>query len=147
MRITRHTDYALRLMMHLGLYRNRLVTVGEVADAHGISRHHLMKVAQRLAALGYIEAVPGRGGGLSLACEPEAVNIGRLVREVEPDLCLVECFDPQSNTCPIAGVCRLQGVLGKALAAFLAELDGSTLVDLLRRPGRLRARLEAGTAA
>lgn len=145
MRITRHTDYALRVLIYLTVHPQRRVTISEVARAYGISRSHLMKVVHRLAQEGYIATVPGPGGGLTLARPATQINVGEVFRHMESDLALVECFDPRSNTCPIMGPCGAQGVLGRALGAFLTELDRHCVADLAGRPAQIRARfLEAG---
>ena len=69
----------------------------------------------------------GRSGGLALARAPEEIAIGAVVRRLEPDLRLVECFDPATSTCPIAPVCGLSTALHDAQAAFLAVLDRVSL--------------------
>lgn len=141
MRLNLHTDYALRLLMFLGQGQGQ-ASVETIAGVFGISRNHLMKVAQQLAALGYVEARRGRGGGLTLARPPEQINIGEVVRALEPTGTFVECFDRGTNTCRIAGACGLQGALNLALGDFLARLDKYSLVDLVPNGQRFRAALE-----
>ncbi len=132
MRLTRHTDYALRTLMYLGLKQaGELATINEIAVRYGISENHLMKVVHRLGQQGFVTTTRGRQGGVALAREPAAINIGDVVRRCEDDQRLVECFDLETNTCPIAGTCVLPVVLHEALAAFLSVLDGCTLADLL----------------
>lgn len=140
MRLNLHTDYALRLLMFLA-QRGDQAAVDEIAAAFGISRHHLMKVAQQLAALGYVETRRGRGGGLTLARAPEQINIGAVVRALEPTGTFVECFDRRTNACKIAGACGLQGALNLALGDFLARLDQYTLVELIPNRERFQAAL------
>src|SRR3546814_14434038 len=95
-----HSDYALRILMALSA-TGRQMSVDEIAGQYGISRNHLAKVAQRLQALGYVSAQRGRGGGLTLAREPDAVLVGTVVREFEHLEGLVECMDPATPTCPV----------------------------------------------
>jgi Rrf2 family transcriptional regulator, nitric oxide-sensitive transcriptional repressor len=130
MRLTTYTDYTLRTLIYLGLEPGRLARIAGIAAGYGISENHLMKVVHQLGVAGYIETVRGKNGGLRLALAPEAINVGEVVRRMEPDLDLVPCFNP-SGTCRIKTVCTLQGVLGEALGAFLAVLDRYTLADLL----------------
>ncbi|WP_266157330.1 RrF2 family transcriptional regulator [Dyella silvatica] len=144
MRLTYQTDYALRLLMFLAVQGNRRSSIHEVAEHYGISENHLMKVTQRLAALGYVDALRGRGGGLRLANTPVDVPIGLIVRAVEPDFALVECFGGE-NSCPITPVCQLRHVLDEAHTAFLHVLDGYTLKDLVARPAALRGALDLVT--
>jgi Rrf2 family nitric oxide-sensitive transcriptional repressor len=142
MRLTAYTDYSLRVLMYLGLRGERLVTISELSEAYGLSANHLMKIIHNLGKLGYIETVRGRGGGMKLAGAPEEINLGQVVRQMEPDFAIVECFDPsRRQDCVIAPVCRLQLVLEKAVQAFLDVLDNHTLADLLQNRTRLRSLL------
>jgi Rrf2 family nitric oxide-sensitive transcriptional repressor len=153
MRLTYHADYSLRLLLYLGLKPGAVVTVGEVSASYGISRNHLVKVAQQLGKLGYVEILRGKAGGLRLALDPAAVRIGDVVRQTEPTFDLVECFDPVTNTCPIISACALKGILRDAQMQFLAVLDRYTLADALKRPEVLssllsrRSRSVTGAAA
>jgi len=137
MQLTQFSDYALRLLVYLGMnppqQGERLPALADIGRAYGISYNHLGKVAQQLAALGFIDAVRGRTGGVALALPPEQINLGAVVRLTEPHFNLVECFDPATNTCPIAPVCGLAGALLAARDSFLAVLDGYTLADVLTR--------------
>ncbi|MEO7996299.1 MAG: Rrf2 family transcriptional regulator [Gemmatimonadaceae bacterium] len=131
MRLTQFSDYALRLSLFLGAHPDRLVPITEIAESYGISYHHLTKVATMLSEAGVVEAVRGRNGGLRLAMAPSAINIGWLVRQTEPDMILVECFDHEKDACPITKECRLRRALKDALRAFLQTLDEYTLADFL----------------
>jgi len=138
MRLTLHTDYALRLLMLLAMEPDKLHTIEEVARRYGISRNHLMKVVQTLAQAGLIDSLRGRGGGLRLGQPAASVNLGAVVRATEDGFALVECFDRARNTCIVAPVCGLRSPLEEALQAFLAVLDRYSLADLIRNPGSLR---------
>jgi Rrf2 family nitric oxide-sensitive transcriptional repressor len=134
MRLTIFTDYTLRTLVHLGMHRDRLVTIQEIADLHVISKNHLMKVVYQLGLAGVVETVRGRNGGLRLKLEPEQINIGAIVRATETDFFMAECFTPQGSTCGLVGNCGLKGVLHNATAAYLAVLDGQTLASVLPAP-------------
>ena len=130
MRLTFYSDYSLRLLMYAAVRHGELVTIQEVADAYGISKNHLMKVAFQLGRKGYLDTVRGRGGGFRLSRPPDEIGLGDVLRTTEEDFTMVECFDPKSNTCAITGPCRLRGVLSKALQAYFAVLDDYSLADL-----------------
>ncbi len=133
MRMTVLSDYSLRVLMYLAARRERLVTIREIATAYGISQNHLMKVVHGLGKCGYLETVRGRGGGLRLGMAAEKITLGAVLRTVEDDFELVECFG-EDDTCRITEVCRLKRVLQKALQAYLNELDQWTIADIVARP-------------
>ncbi len=126
MRLTRYTDYALRVLMHLAARPERLATIGEMARVHRISQNHLMKVVHDLRKEGFVDAVRGRSGGIRLARPATEIMIGAVVRHTEESFDLVDC-----GSCVIARACSLTGVLAEAMRAFLAVLDRYTLADLV----------------
>ena len=139
MRLTRYTDYALRVLIHLGAQPDRVCSIAEIARAYGVSQNHLMKVAHDLGKAGYVEGVRGRTGGIRLARPPETINVGAVVREMAEGFDLVEC-----DTCTIAPACELTRILDEALAAFMNVLDRYTLADLLKRQTKLLRLLGVG---
>ncbi|MCP9318875.1 Rrf2 family transcriptional regulator [Acetobacter persici] len=139
MRLTLYTDYALRTLLYLGGHADRRVSIREVAQAYGISENHLVKVIHHLGRGGFVDTLRGRHGGLMLSRPPEQINLGDVVRHTEDDMALVGCMVPPGREgsragerCVLAPACTLRGVLGEALGAFMAVLDGQTLADLLR---------------
>jgi Rrf2 family nitric oxide-sensitive transcriptional repressor len=138
--LTLHTDYALRTLIYLALPHEAPVTVGEVAEYYDISKHHLVKVVQRLAAEGLVVTRRGRTGGLTLGKPADRIRIGDVVRRMEPTLDLLECFDPETDQCRISAACSLKGMLHRARRQFMAELDAHTVADVaqtLARPKNL----------
>ncbi|MBU6268064.1 MAG: Rrf2 family transcriptional regulator [Sphingomonadales bacterium] len=133
MQLTRHTDYALRLLLHLAQHGREpgagLVSIAEVATAQDISRTHLMKIANELARAGYIRAARGRTGGLELGRAPEAINLAEVVALTEAHCALVDC-----RGCKLLRRCGLPGIFGEALGAFRAVLAKYTLADFMDGP-------------
>jgi Rrf2 family nitric oxide-sensitive transcriptional repressor len=116
--------------MYAALKPDALITIQDVAEAYGISKNHLTKVAFDLGRAGFVETVRGRNGGLRLAKKPEEIGLGDVLRITESRSVLVECFNPKTNSCVISAPCRLKGVLARALKAWFAVLDEYTLADL-----------------
>jgi len=135
MELTLRADYSLRVLLYLAEHRDRSVSTQEISEAYGISRNHLVRVVQTLQAHSFIKASVGRAGGLSLARPPSEINSGQVVRKTEPNFRIVECFQPETNTCRIAPICKLRGVLNESLKAFLQVLDGWTLADIAPTQG------------
>ncbi|HEY8706366.1 MAG TPA: Rrf2 family transcriptional regulator [Burkholderiaceae bacterium] len=130
MRLAEYTDYTLRVLMYCAAHPQQLVTIGELAERHGVSKNHLMKVVNDLARQGLLETTRGRGGGLRLLKDPATIRIGDVVRASETDFRLVECFDARTNQCTLAPTCRLKHLFDSALRAYFKELDGATLADI-----------------
>jgi Rrf2 family nitric oxide-sensitive transcriptional repressor len=136
MKLTRFTDYSLRVLIYLGLKNDGRVTIKEISEAYHISRNHLMKVVSLLTRMGYVDARRGPGGGIALARPAQDIVIADVVRDMEDDLNLVECFC-EEGSCIIKPVCELKSALRLALAAYLQTLERYTLQDLLRPRAKL----------
>ncbi|WP_252178414.1 Rrf2 family transcriptional regulator [Endozoicomonas sp. 4G] len=129
MKLTKYTDYALRILIYSVLQpQARLISIQEVTEVYDLSRNHVMKIVQRLGQEGYLTTVRGKGGGFRMRRSAEEVNLGAVVRMMESSLVLVDCDEP---VCRISSNCRLKRVLADAMSAFMAVLDGYTLADLI----------------
>lgn len=138
MRLTQYTDFGLRLLIYLAVAPGHSASLGEIADSYGISKAHLKKAAQALAANGILVTRRGKSGGVRLVKKPELIVIGNVIRQLEPDLHLVECMRP-SNACVITPACRLRAITLEARAALLAVFDRYTLADIVAEPGQKEA--------
>lgn len=143
MRLTVYTDYFLRMLMYLAVKGDGRATIAEVADAYGISKAHLTKVAHQLGLAGYVGTLRGKGGGLNLARPATEIRLGNVIRCTEPDMALVPCFEALHGRCPIVPACGLRGALHEARQAFLAVLDRYSLDDLVQRRAELASLLHA----
>lgn len=137
MTLTLFTDYSLRVLMFAALRPKQPFSVDEVAEAYGLSRHHVAKAVQFLAQEGYLTTQRGRGGGITLGQPASKIVVGAVVRQTEKGAPLIECFHPATNTCPLIRACTLKKALLEAWEAFFAVLDSYTLADLSKRPRAL----------
>ncbi|WGT52349.1 RrF2 family transcriptional regulator [Thioclava nitratireducens] len=133
MRLTSFTDYGLRVLMRMAGTPEQPFTTGELAEEFRVSRNHLAKVISTLAANGWLETRRGGGGGAILARPPETIRLGDVVAALEGDQAIVECFAPEGNTCPLTPQCRLKTRLATANAAFIADLNRTTLAECIYR--------------
>lgn len=124
MQLTRHTDYALRVLIHLAVTPSGRATISEVADAYDLSRNHLMKVVHHLGQGGFLDTQRGRGGGFSLGRPADQIMLGEVIRHTEPDMNMADC-----GGCALRSACGLTSILRAATAAFLAVLDSHSLND------------------
>jgi Rrf2 family nitric oxide-sensitive transcriptional repressor len=120
--------------MYLSQYPDKICTAREIAESYNISRNHIVKVVHRLSQLGYIESMKGKGGGIRLNKKPEDINIWELVKTLEPDFLLVECFSKDHNTCRIVSVCGLKSILQDAMKSFAATLAKYSIADAITQP-------------
>lgn len=134
MRLTSFTDYGLRMLMRMAGTPGQGISTAEMAQEFGLSRHHLTKIIQKLAQAGFVATRRGSGGGAMLARPASEIRLGAIIRLLEEGQPLVECFGPDGGDCSIDGRCRLKARLRAAEAAFLADLDRSTLADIALRP-------------
>lgn len=132
MHLTQFSDYSIRVLIYLAVKGEQRSTINEIADAFGISRHHLIKVVQGLRQRDYVTAVRGKHGGLLLTRDPSTIMLGKLICETEPSMALVECFRGD-DLCRISSACWLKPILNTALSAFLEVLNGYTLADLVEQ--------------
>jgi Rrf2 family transcriptional regulator, nitric oxide-sensitive transcriptional repressor len=135
MRLLASTDYALRVLMTLGQSGSADTTTVEslATSLGGLSRNHLHKIVQDLAAIGVVKTIRGAGGGVVLAKKPREIKIGAVIRALEEDQPIVECFRADHGCCTLEPGCRLRPMLRKARQQFYASLDGHTLADCLGR--------------
>jgi len=132
MRLTQYTDYSLRVLLYLAHKKDEMVTINELADFYKISRNHLVKVVHNLGIKGYLHTTRGKNGGLRLARPAHEIVIGDVVRKVEPDFELLECFNRSTDHCVITKTCGLKSVLISARDDFLSTLDLYTVADAVK---------------
>lgn len=131
MRMTLHTDYALRMLIYLAIHDSNPSTVHDVAESYGISRNHLLKIVLKLRYMGLIATARGRSGGIRLAVPPQEVNVGAVVRDLGDDFPVVECMKAGGGVCVLSPICRLKGIVREAIGAYLSVFDKYTLADLV----------------
>lgn len=130
MRLTLYTDYSLRVLLYLAYRKDDRVTISELADFYKVSRNHLVKVVHHLGIQGYIVTTRGKNGGLRLGRPANEIVIGDVVRKMEPDFELLECFNAATDRCVITRTCALKSVLFSARDDFLSTLDKYTVADV-----------------
>lgn len=143
MQLTKYTDYALRVLMHLAIQEDRTekIQIQKIADQFGIPKNHLIKVVHRLGQEGFISTVKGKGGGIFLCKAPSTISVGQVVRRLEATLNPINCDEP---ICCIKEACLLKPALNEAMQAFLAVLDKYTLADITQNDKCLVNLLHSG---
>lgn len=132
MRLTTKTNLAARVLMACAVNEGMTLRTAEIAKACNASLNHLLQVVNALQAHGFIATIRGRSGGLHLTRPPSQVSIGEVFRVFESGTPFAECFDPETNTCPLSATCRLRSFVARAVEAFYHEMDMVTLEDLVK---------------
>lgn len=132
MKLTKYADLSFRLLMYLAMRRGEPATIQEVSDRFAVSKNHMVKISHQLTKAGLIESTRGRNGGVCLARPPEDITVEEALRATENSFDLVECFDAAQNHCVISEVCKLNGILSAARAAFFDVLRQVSLADLVK---------------
>lgn len=131
MRITRFSDYSLRVLIYLGA-KDAKASIAEISVAFNISKNHLMKAVHNLVKLGYVGSIRGKAGGIFLSRTAKSIKLGDIIQQLEPDMDMAECFNKESGSCTISPVCRLKGIFWEATESFLKTLNQYTLADLIQ---------------
>lgn len=141
MRLKSYSNYAMRCLQLAAIKAPDLVRIEDVARIHNLSRPHVMKIVHALGKAGYLETVRGRSGGFRLGQPAQQIVVGDVIRTTEGPLDVVECFNPDKNTCPLIGVCVLSQKFQEATDAFMAVLDDLTIADISANKGQLLDRI------
>jgi len=142
MRLTKQTNYAIRMLMYCAANEGKLSRVPEIARAYSVSELFLFKILQPLVAANLVETVRGRNGGVRLGREAAKITVADVVRVTEENFNMAECFDNEAIECPLVDSCGLNSTLRKALDAFFVVLEATTIADLQRPQYRQRLGIE-----
>ncbi|MDZ5696790.1 MULTISPECIES: iron-responsive transcriptional regulator RirA [Phyllobacteriaceae] len=141
MRLTRQTNYAIRILMYCAANDGRLSRIPDIARAYSLSDLFLFKILQPLVENGLVETVRGRNGGVRLAKPAKDITLFDVVRVTEENFAMAECFENEASECPLVDSCGLNEALRKALGAFFEVLASYTIHDLVEKRPQMRGLL------
>ncbi len=144
MRVTKQTNYAIRILMYCAANPLELSRIPDIAKAYGVSELFLFKILKPLVKANLIETVRGRNGGIRLARPAEEITLFDVVRETEDSFAMAECFENEDADCPLVDMCALNSAWREALNAFLMALSKHTIADLSAKRFNLGSRLGLG---
>ena len=128
MKITRATDYAIRLLAHLAAGEVE-TTSATLASELGIPLNHLAKLVQTLARQGYLFTRRGKGGGLRLAIDPKKIKLAQIVEAVEGPIIVNECVLNNRN-CKFSGKCKVRRCLKDVRSKIHEMLMATSIFDV-----------------
>lgn len=138
MRLTRQTNYAMRILMYCAANEGRLSRVPEIAAAYTVSELFLFKILQPLVEAKLVETVRGRNGGVRLAKPADQISLFDVVRVTEESFAMAECFETDAAECPLVDSCGLNSALREALNAFFEVLARYSIADLVAARPNMR---------
>lgn len=131
MQLNLFTDYGLRTLLRLAMEPERVFTTSEISEEYALSRNHLLKVVQTLAASGYIHATRGVGGGIQLAKPAAEILVGDVIEQLEGRGKIVQCVG-KNGPCTLLPNCLLKHHLNHAENAFYQYLKGLTIAQCVQ---------------
>ncbi len=130
MRVTKQTNYAVRMLMYCAADPAELSRIPQIAKAYGVSELFLFKILKPLVKAGIIETVRGRNGGIKLGRPAEDISLFDVIRVTEDSMAMAECFENDAAECPLVNSCALNSAWREALNAFLSVLATHSIADL-----------------
>ena len=144
MRLTRQTNYAVRILMYCASNPGRLSRIPEIAASYSVSELFLFKILQPLVEAKLVETVRGRNGGVRLARPAAEISLFDVVRVTEESFTMAECFEAEGSDCPLIDSCNFNAALRKALGAFFEVLEAHSIEDMVKDRTDMRFLLGIG---
>jgi Rrf2 family nitric oxide-sensitive transcriptional repressor len=129
MKITRASDYAIRLLTHLAT-REEEGTSGELGKELDIPFNHLAKLVQILARKGYLITRKGKGGGLKLAADPKKIDLAEVIEAIEGPIVLSDCLFHRKS-CRFSKNCKFRKCLSGVRSKIYQLFSNTTIFDLV----------------
>jgi len=142
MRLTRQTNYAIRILMYCAANDGQLSRIPEIATAYTVSELFLFKILQPLVEHGLVETVRGRNGGVRLGRPADKITLFDVVRVTEESFAMAECFENDNADCPLIDSCALNAALREALGAFFDVLSRHTIAEMAQDRSNMRTLLK-----
>ncbi len=117
MKLQKATCFALFAVLELASDPTRQLAAADIADAYGISQHHLAKVLRDLGRAGIVDSTRGVGGGYRFVGNPKRLTL----------MDVIELFEPIEEGHKRGDEPRAITDVGRALRMVLDEIDAHAL--------------------
>jgi Rrf2 family protein len=132
MRLTRASDYAIRVLVYLAeTPQAGRTTRLDIVENTGVPAAFLNKLVQKLVRARFISARPGVGGGCTLASQASAISVLQVIETVDGPLKISECLAEEAQ-CPRISVCNFRRLLMQMQQEMARLLSATTLADMAR---------------
>lgn len=107
----------------------KIMSVPQIAEETGTSKHHVVKILQRLVKENYLASRRGPSGGFSLRKKPETISLLDIYEAVEGRIEVAEC-PLDRPVCSFDG-CILDNIVIKLTEEFREHLTERKLAEYL----------------
>ncbi len=132
--IRRHSDYAVRALLHLAGDSRDSIPCRELAQSSGIPESFAYKVLGKLANAGLVASSAGRPGGFRLYRDPESISLLEIVEALQGPIAVSECV-LQSSVCNRSDKCLVLPRWRELHDDIIGHLEGTTLQSLQEASG------------
>ena len=133
MKVSSKGEYALRALLLLGNHQGKVLGIQEIADQTLVTTNYLEQILLQLKKLGYCLSKRGARGGYMLQRNPEDINIGEVIRQLEGPLSPMGCASiTKYEPCPLEEGCQLKPLWSLVRDTIAYVLERTTLDDLLQ---------------
>lgn len=136
--ISRRADYAVRIMLELGLLNGReRLSSREVSRKTGVPKAFLHKITADLVKANLVVTYAGPAGGLMLRRTPNKINVLHILEAVEGPICLNICLlDP--DECNRQAICPAHDFWADLQSNVARQLQDMTLEKLIDEARELK---------
>ena len=116
LKLSKKSEYALMAARYMALKNNgNFVSAKEIAEDHNISYELVSKVLQNLVKGNLVQSSQGAKGGYSLKKSAFEIPLIDLIRAVEPNYQITNCFgnDSSAMNCEHLDCCKIRDPLAE----------------------------------
>jgi Rrf2 family protein len=134
MRVSKKTDYALRVMFTLvDHYGGQPIPIRELARRNDVPKRFLEQIMLALKTQGWVDSSAGIRGGYFLAKHPSKITMGQIIRYFDGILAPIDCVSVTGyQRCSQESVCRFRRVFYNARNFVANLMDSATLEEVAK---------------
>lgn len=139
MRISTRSEYAVRVLLELGMRNGEEVSLHDVAQRWRISLDYLEQLMPPLKKAGLVRSRRGAKGGYAVAKPLDDITVADILEALEGPVKVMDCLRDET-ACWASGACAIQDTLQEVRQAIDGVLRGVTLADLVEKQQRKTGR-------
>ena len=134
MRVSKKTDYALRVLFTLVEHHGGApIPIRELARRNDVPKRFLEQIMLALKSQGWVESTAGIRGGYVLSRNPAKITMGEVVRFFDGILAPIDCVSVTGyQRCSQESVCRFRRVFFDARNYVANLMDRATLAEVAK---------------